>query len=129
MGRSLPARMRRAPRYDSARLGSKRPVTLPGTPADHLPDAAASDAELLQALRREGGGSRALVWLRRMTDGFLPERLRDESLEARRRARFVVITTLIELPFLGVLVQQLVSNGMHKQATVALCFGLVVLVC
>jgi len=102
---------------------------MPAPPADPMPDPAATDADLLQALRRENGSSRALVWLRRVTDHFLPDRLREETLEARRRARFVVITTLIEVPFLGVLVQQLLANGLQVQATVAICFGLIVLMC
>ncbi|HLA64304.1 MAG TPA: PAS domain S-box protein [Rhodothermales bacterium] len=106
-------------------------------PQDPLPDAlrepelasGASDEQLLDALRPETRAGRVVLAFRRVTDRLVPTRLRGDSIDARRRARFVVITTFLVVPFWFVLLQQLLANGLVTHALVAGAFGVGVLAC
>ena len=95
------------------------------------PDGRLDDAALLEAVRRhdDDEGLHRFTILRRLTDRFLPERLRRASLDTNRRARFVVLLAFAIAPFYGVLAHQLWTSGLHTQSAVAAAFGLAVLGC
>ncbi len=86
-----------------------------------------SEAELLAAVRSgsppTGARPQATPFLRAV-DWFLPPQLLRAGLDLRRRARFVVIIAFVVVPFYGVLVQQLLANGLIPQAVAGICFGL-----